>query len=857
MPDVAKKFTYDIDTPAGKFTVTADRELGDQELVAAATQFVRDEQESSFTGQVRGDRNVREAQEGKKVHPYALLGAGVGRAVTDVAGGLYNLATQLPGAVRDVARNLTNVETAGATARGFREGGMEGLKGLVDVRGQLGDTDQAEPTLTRMGRVGTNAAMLVGAKPAYSAAKGAVVGRIGARTAAKEAERTALRTAARQLAGDIPDEVVARGLGGPPPPPSSATRVTGTGMRPAAVSATGQPIGTTPVGTTTWQGGRVSAPRPPVMPPGYGATGMGIPGATAGNLGWSRPTVQIPPKVAPPAGSRVVAPEGVRPAVQPPTANPHVAIREALDELTTESAAAPGRTGHFKLPAVKNPEARLDAAQRLGIGPEPVPEQVHLDSAARFAERRKAQGVSPTGTERRQVATAAADAESPSSAAPVAPSERPKFKATTEQFEKRAAASKRAPVAGKDLESFVAERYKGGEVDYPTLVKDLRDQFGSERAARMLGITRDEVKQLAPGPSRIPARGRDAIAEAERGQAMEGGGLRRVWESVDNERGASPLKVMLPVAGAGVGALAAPAFMDEDATPDAKLGGTLAGAGLGAVGGLVAANPMAALRTLGRARVEGMLSGAAIPKNLATAAGSALTSAVEGTGRTRMAPLREMFAPVKNAREFADAWKRPRPHQTGFVMAGAPRSTSVFAPSRVIGAIDETAQRALRRAGVSQENIDRMLLTKDNDLSALTGAFGTKGEKVGRFFIPFQRTPANAIREGFSELGALGDPNAGLARKALTAGSIPAGAAIGEWAKQDPKRRGLLAGILLAGMGSRALPGTMAAYWRAGRQTVGGLSPVPEMAFDIRTATGLPPAGVKFWQRLLAESEGK
>jgi hypothetical protein len=39
----------------------------------------------------------------------------------------------------------------------------------------------------------------------------------------------------------------------------------------------------------------------------------------------------------------------------------------------------------------------------------------------------------------------------------------------------------------------------------------------------------------------------------------------------------------------------------------------------------------------------------------------------------------------------------------------------------------------------------------------------------------------------------------------------------------------------------------------SGRSTMGGVSPVPEMAFDPRTATGLPPAGLKFWQRLLGQ----
>jgi len=754
MPE-GKPYIYDIDTPHGKFTVTSDRELPDSDILSAAQKFVQDESDNSIMGRVRGDRAVRTAQAGGKVHPFALLGAGVGRGVTDLVSGTANLVRSLPGTVKDIASNVMEGHGA-ATVRGFGQGAREGAKSLTDISGQLGDTDKSEPALTRVGRVGANTALLLGAKPAVQGVRGAMASRAAAR-AATQAE---LRAAARQLAGDIPDEMVAAGMGGPAP--VRPTLQTGTGVpRPAAISATGQPIGNVRPGMTgTATGGSVPPPSSPPIPPGFGQTGMGIPARPQilGGGGFSSPAVARPgPRPVPPAGSRI-APDQARPAAQPPKTNPVTTIGDALEEMGKKADDVP-------------------------------------------------------------------------TAPPV---DKPRFAPTTEQLTARASASKRAPVAGKELDDFIAGRYKDftGEVPYDKLVKDLRDQFGSERAARMLGITREEVKKLAPGPSKTPARGRDAIAEAER------------KGRVGNERGAVNPKVLFPLAGAGAGAVGATLMDDEggDAAIGRALLGGIGGAGLGAF----AANPGGIARGLGRARVESMLTGAAIPKNLATAAGSAITSTLEGTGTSRFAPMREMFNPVKNAKEFAQAWKNPAPHQTGFVMSGQ-GAKSAFAPSRVIGAIDETAQRALRRAGVGQENIDRMLLTAENDLSAL-GA----NTPVGRWFLPFQRTPANAVREGFRELSGL-HPGSGKTamQRALTVGSVPAGAAIGEWTRGNPKQRGLLAAILLASLGSRTLPATIAASSVAGRQVVGGMSPVPEMAFDLRSGTGFPPAGVKLWQRLM------
>ena len=216
-----------------------------------------------------------------------------------------------------------------------------------------------------------------------------------------------------------------------------------------------------------------------------------------------------------------------------------------------------------------------------------------------------------------------------------------------------------------------------------------------------------------------------------------------------------------------------------------------------------------------------------------------------------MAPMKEMLRLPTNARNFGRAFVNP-PHRPGFNM-NEPRARGLF--SRLISGIDESATDALRRAGVPQEQIERLLLTAENDLSAVGG-----NTWFGRLALPFQRTPANVIREGFRELDSVKDGVTRQkpfgAREALTVASVPAGTVLGDWVRDNPKMRGPLAAILVAAAGPRTLPMTAGGMLGAsgyGRSALGGLSPVPEFAFDPKTMSGIPPAGVKLFQRLFGQ----
>jgi hypothetical protein len=114
-------------------------------------------------------------------------------------------------AVPDVVRNLANPETRGATASGFTEGAVEGTTGLT--------VDEAKKDPWRAGaRFATNtvapALVLKGAKVPIRMIKGArrAAAQAAKLTAVAPAERAGVAAVARGLGGDVPDEVVARGL---------------------------------------------------------------------------------------------------------------------------------------------------------------------------------------------------------------------------------------------------------------------------------------------------------------------------------------------------------------------------------------------------------------------------------------------------------------------------------------------------------------------------------------------------------------------------------------------------------------------------------------------------------------------
>lgn len=323
--------------------------------------------------------------------------------------------------------------------------------------------------------------------------------------------------------------------------------------------------------------------------------------------------------------------------------------------------------------------------------------------------------------------------------------------------------------------------------------------------------------------------------------------LRRVGR---DERGAAHLQVLLPLAGAALG---------STLTDDPKTG--LIGGG---IAGLAAANPQLIAKGLKPVwkgytdlRREGFLAGGAIPKNIASSVGGAVTLGLE---KGTVKPAAELLNVPKNVKNFAQALRQPQRQFTSYSQGGVSRIP--FTPSRIISAIDQTTTKAFERAGIPTDDIERVLLTKENNaldrllMSGFDKGVDPKildlGKKIANFAFPFQRTPTNMFAMAGRELANVGiDPLS--IRSMLTVASLPAGAAIGEWASDGDPRKVAVAGLLLASLGSRSGLATVMASTAAGRQRFGGISPIPEMALDLNTS--LAPRPQNFWRRLIAGEE--
>jgi hypothetical protein len=266
--------------------------------------------------------------------------------------------------------------------------------------------------------------------------------------------------------------------------------------------------------------------------------------------------------------------------------------------------------------------------------------------------------------------------------------------------------------------------------------------------------------------------------------------MRRI---ADERGGIDPklaIKIGLPVGGAALGA----ATGDEN---------PLMGGIYGALAGLAAAHPIKTARGVQSARMTGMLSGAALPKSIAGNAGSFVTAAAE---RGSMAPIKEALRLQTNMRAAVK----------GFQSGANPSHMSGMGkfniPGRVMGALDEASTQALQRAGLTLDEAQRLLLTRPNPLGH--GRFAKQLEgPIGKFFMPFQRTPFNFGIEGLESLDDLfRNPNAApLRKRALTAGAIGAGAAAGTQTDNP-----LALAILAAFAGPRGLPLALGAGVTAG-----------------------------------------
>jgi hypothetical protein len=383
----------------------------------------------------------------------------------------------------------------------------------------------------------------------------------------------------------------------------------------------------------------------------------------------------------------------------------------------------------------------------------------------------------------------------------------------------------------------------------PQVLQDLRRVHGAKLAARRLGqggkAGTEAVRAATGGPSRA------RIPFDKELRALDS----RYRHLIDSEQGAAKLGPAFTYGTALAGALGGAALGD---TPERRAGlATMLGlVGLGgakAVLRFAQAEPVLAGRIFDAIqgyRVEALLSGTAAPKNVATAIGSPLIAAAEGTGRTTLAPIKEALRIPTNVREFVKGMRTP-------IDIGA--ETTTRRPrgpfGRLISGIDAQAMAALKRAGLSDYEIDRVLLRLPKE--EFIGQAGAKilGSRPAQAIVPFQRTAINQYFGGMEDLGELGGKTlratraapegapVSLRRRAVTAAAAPLGYATGQAVDRSgipEPLKPLAFGLGGAFMGRRFLPFAAGGVLSPIRnQAAIGSTPFPEFGIDPRQ--WLPP----------------
>lgn len=266
-------------------------------------------------------------------------------------------------------------------------------------------------------------------------------------------------------------------------------------------------------------------------------------------------------------------------------------------------------------------------------------------------------------------------------------------------------------------------------------------------------------------------------------------------------------------------------------------------------------NPGALLKlvkSVNTLRLQGMLSGLAIPKTILGNIGGAM---IESAERRSMNPLKELLS----SQTLEDVISEYKSGATGHIQAaGTATGKAVHGPGRVIGAIDQATQKAMARAGMTADEVERMTFQ-----TPLNKNFGRMGETLdspaAHYLVPFRRTPFNVFREGFETMkpSNLKDP----VRKGLLAAATGVGAIHGAATADDPHPMSL--GVGAASVNRYAVPYLLAAA--AARSAVGGRDPesvageiLPVSEYGLASGVTHPtqslmnPAGLRLLTKALA-----
>lgn len=189
---------------------------------------------------------------------------------------------------------------------------------------------------------------------------------------------------------------------------------------------------------------------------------------------------------------------------------------------------------------------------------------------------------------------------------------------------------------------------------------------------------------------------------------------------------------------------ARPTSGSEDGQEGVTTGQAIAGAAVG-LGGLAlltrAPGPVGKIaKGLNTLRQQLMLSGYALPKSVLGGIGAGVEAGFESKSLT---PLKKIFS-RETLKDIGTAYKK------GGLSSGTAGidEKAVHGPGRLMGAVDEAVQGALRRAGYSAEDAQARLLQ-----TPLPKRLAKSLESpAAKYIQPFRRTPFNQFLEGYERL---------------------------------------------------------------------------------------------------------
>lgn len=392
----------------------------------------------------------------------------------------------------------------------------------------------------------------------------------------------------------------------------------------------------------------------------------------------------------------------------------------------------------------------------------------------------------------------------------------------------------------------VAQGPRGGQTRQQRRLQDEQiaaDSFSSFAqigdAARAIGASVDEVAKMTPNQLR------ERLAKAPHERL------------ISDEAGRISIEKAIPI-GAGLAGAAIGGALAE--TPEGRIGAAIAFGLVGARGTQALARWAAAQPSLAQAgfdalavvRSELALTGTALPKNVMNAVGASLDAAFL-TGSTK--PIREMFRLPTNLREFAAGTRNPIDiGVAGQELPSASSGLGRLRPTRLISGVDNQVMRSLRRAGLTEAEVDRLLLRRP--ITEFLSPSFTKVLRtpLARQAVLFQRTPMNQFGSGIREIvnagPRFGEPfrSAFDQRRARLTQASTLGGAIASEAVPKDEQGALLFALLAASRGVNALPfaigGTIPAALGSrtsiGSEALRGTTPFPEFGLDFRQVLPQP-----------------